>query len=579
MNINNMHIAVQQGVDKINSLQADSLLSQEIDMELNKSIMRFVNLKYGKNNIYRKGFEESQKRIDDLRSLVSSSEEYVYFQERRILSNRKTFGKVDFLYVDKFTIPANYLYHINSYCNVLQNASCENDVRFELSTRTSERATFTFMLEDLKLYGRNGVLVGWRADVDILGGASVATDVTDVDPGNISSIFEIGNGATFSKSVWSVDYDNTGFLDNIGNTASDTNGYGNTPNEFIISGSLGAPTAEFTETVTVNGKVLNIVLDPNLEYQQYIITSILNTVAEGVSVYYEEYDGVVVPEKFTVELDLDVWGNILTAEAAGLIADTLLTEGNSVDLNTGAIIANTTGSQNAVDFTSYLTIQDTLNYSYDSVRTIVDLDTGDTIISETVGYYFDVPEWSYFYANSAMESTGLTDFNITSKLILQNDGSVDSTETAGLKRWLVGDNWSVDSSLYSAVGQLGEEFPGISKAITYVQHDDVLGLLKDPFNKPSDDRILGMFDNNSIFVYTLIKKVSMSSSDLVSVLPYSVKLKYLRKPATVSYSLNINCDLPQHTHEEIVAMTVSGILEGISDPRYKTHLNELGKNE
>ena len=116
MNIINMHIAVQQGVDKINSLQADSLLSQEIDMELNKSIMRFVNLKYGKNNIYRKGFEESQKRIDDLRSLVSSSEEYVYFQERRILSNRQTSNRVDFLYVDKFTIPANYLYHINSYC-------------------------------------------------------------------------------------------------------------------------------------------------------------------------------------------------------------------------------------------------------------------------------------------------------------------------------------------------------------------------------------------------------------------------------------------------------------------------------
>ena len=49
-----MHIAVQQGVDKINSLQADMLLSQEIDIELNKSMSRFINSKYGKNNIYRK---------------------------------------------------------------------------------------------------------------------------------------------------------------------------------------------------------------------------------------------------------------------------------------------------------------------------------------------------------------------------------------------------------------------------------------------------------------------------------------------------------------------------------------------
>ena len=178
-----------------------------------------------------------------------------------------------------------------------------------------------------------------------------------------------------------------------------------------------------------------------------------------------------------------------------------------------------------------------------------------------------------------MASIGISNFNNTSRLIAKYAGDIGSTDLAGLKRWLVGDNWAVDANLYSAVGQLGEGFPGISKAITYVQHDDVLGLLKDPFNKPSDDRILGMFDNNSIFVYTLIKKVSVDSLDLVSVLPYSVKLKYLRKPATVSYSSNVNCDLPQHTHEEIVAMTVSGILEGISDPRYKTSLNELGKNE
>ena len=80
MNITEMHVAVQQGVDKINSLQADSLLPQEIDIELNKSIMRFVNLKYGKNNMYRKGFEESQKRIDDLRSLLTTHEEFLYFK-------------------------------------------------------------------------------------------------------------------------------------------------------------------------------------------------------------------------------------------------------------------------------------------------------------------------------------------------------------------------------------------------------------------------------------------------------------------------------------------------------------------
>ena len=31
MNVQEMHLAIQQGVDKINSLQADLLLPQEID--------------------------------------------------------------------------------------------------------------------------------------------------------------------------------------------------------------------------------------------------------------------------------------------------------------------------------------------------------------------------------------------------------------------------------------------------------------------------------------------------------------------------------------------------------------------
>ena len=58
MNVASMHLAIQQGVDKINSLQADLLLPEEIDIELNKSQDRFINLKYGRNNKFQKGFEE-----------------------------------------------------------------------------------------------------------------------------------------------------------------------------------------------------------------------------------------------------------------------------------------------------------------------------------------------------------------------------------------------------------------------------------------------------------------------------------------------------------------------------------------
>jgi len=114
MNVNEMHLAIQQGVDKINSLQADMLLSQEIDIELNKSQMRFINTKYGKNNKYRKGFEESQKRIDDLRSLVREYEAPVNYKEQ--LGN-----KFD---IDTFTLPYDYLYLVSTLSRTHINDNC-----------------------------------------------------------------------------------------------------------------------------------------------------------------------------------------------------------------------------------------------------------------------------------------------------------------------------------------------------------------------------------------------------------------------------------------------------------------------
>jgi|TARA_R110002096_G_scaffold98290_1_gene218832 hypothetical protein len=109
MNVTEMHIAVQQGVDKIHSLQADMLLSEEIDIELNKNMSRFINTKYGKNNIYQKGFEESQKRIDDLRTLVTEYEASVTFKE--VLSEGQ-------IWVDTFQLPFNYMYLVNQSSRV-----------------------------------------------------------------------------------------------------------------------------------------------------------------------------------------------------------------------------------------------------------------------------------------------------------------------------------------------------------------------------------------------------------------------------------------------------------------------------
>ena len=59
----------------------------------------------------------------------------------------------------------------------------------------------------------------------------------------------------------------------------------------------------------------------------------------------------------------------------------------------------------------------------------------------------------------------------------------------------------------------------------------------------------------------------------------SVKITYIRNPRNISLSLGIDCELPEHTHREIVDSAVSSILEGTSDPRYKSHQSEISKNE
>jgi hypothetical protein len=72
MLIKEWHTQLQQELNKINSSLYDVLLTQEIDIAFNKSIEMFINQRYSaKSNRKQEGFEASQKRIDDLKSLVT----------------------------------------------------------------------------------------------------------------------------------------------------------------------------------------------------------------------------------------------------------------------------------------------------------------------------------------------------------------------------------------------------------------------------------------------------------------------------------------------------------------------------
>jgi hypothetical protein len=70
MTISQMHTAFRLELDKVNSLQYPDFTSTEIDYWLNRAIREFVKTRYSGVNYKREGFEQSQKRIDDLRTLV-----------------------------------------------------------------------------------------------------------------------------------------------------------------------------------------------------------------------------------------------------------------------------------------------------------------------------------------------------------------------------------------------------------------------------------------------------------------------------------------------------------------------------
>jgi hypothetical protein len=69
--------------------------------------------------------------------------------------------------------------------------------------------------------------------------------------------------------------------------------------------------------------------------------------------------------------------------------------------------------------------------------------------------------------------------------------------------------------------------------------------------------------NNNVYYYTI---------------PYYY-MRYIRKPAVISKTGAVNCDLPEYTHREIVEMTINKLLENIESPRYQTHTVELNKIE
>ena len=92
--------------------------------------------------------------------------------------------------------------------------------------------------------------------------------------------------------------------------------------------------------------------------------------------------------------------------------------------------------------------------------------------------------------------------------------------------------------------------------------------LDDPFNTAKSSRIMYTMQENFVDLYSNTRTV-----------PLNVTIKYLRRPINVNLVEGIGCELAEHTHHEIVEMTVKSILEAFESPRYQSQSGEVLESE
>ena len=101
-----------------------------------------------------------------------------------------------------------------------------------------------------------------------------------------------------------------------------------------------------------------------------------------------------------------------------------------------------------------------------------------------------------------------------------------------------------------------------------VEQDQLYELLRNPFAKSLATTPIATISTEDITIFQGEKFILKG-----------VELDYIRKPEQISVSSSQDCELAEHTHHEIVDMTVKHILEVIESPRYQTNAAEESQSD
>lgn len=142
MTIENMHIAVKMGLDKTEGLSYPAFETEELDFWLNEAIDRYVKTRYSGLNVKGESFEQSQKRIDDLRTLVT---------ETRLVPTTPggTSDKPNLYLIPVANFPANYMLFLNDEVSItFLNEVTGVSTTTRTSTTPCTSDTYSHMVND-----------------------------------------------------------------------------------------------------------------------------------------------------------------------------------------------------------------------------------------------------------------------------------------------------------------------------------------------------------------------------------------------------------------------------------------------
>lgn len=160
-----------------------------------------------------------------------------------------------------------------------------------------------------------------------------------------------------------------------------------------------------------------------------------------------------------------------------------------------------------------------------------------------------------YFRNNRYEFVQKPDQELNNMTVTTIDGLDEETDTVI--------NFTVQPSDYYA-----SVLSAKTKHVRIINTEEFSHFMNHPFAWSTSNNPSGYVVNDLLEIHTA-KRFILSK----------VALIYIRKPAKVNLSLNISCDLPEHTHEEIVDRTVADLLETIESGRLqgKVSLNNLNE--